>query len=116
MDRKQLKRRANKIVDTFNNATKENDVFKSRAIFTLYTANFESINKMIKLRAKDDPLDEQDIIDIIVNAGPSERQVRTIVDNLEVKWGSKIISINIKKALAMRKKGLNKFFSVVKQT
>ena len=42
----------------------------------------------------------------------SERQVRTIVDNLEVKWGSKIISVNIKNALAMRKKGLNNFFSV----
>ena len=66
MGPKQLNRHANKIVDTFNNATKENDVFKSIAIFTLYTANFESINKMIKLRAQDDPLAEEYIIDFIL--------------------------------------------------
>ena len=66
MGPKQLNRHANKIVDTFNNATKENDVFKSIAIFTLYTANFESINKMIKLRAQDDPLAQEYIIDFIL--------------------------------------------------
>ena len=109
---KQLKRRAKKIVDTFNEATKDNDVLKNIAISTLYTANFESINKMIKLRAQDDPLAEQDIVDIIVNAGLSERQLRTIVENLKTKWGPKIINVNVKNALAMRKKGLNKFFSV----
>ena len=102
-----MKRRAKKIVDRFNEATKDNDVLKTIAISTLYTANFESINKMIKLRAQDDPLAEQDIIDIIVNAGLSERQVRTIVENLKAKWESKIISVNIKNVLAMRKTHLN---------
>ena len=32
---------------------------------------------MIKLRSQDDPLSEQDIVDIIVNAGLSERQLGT---------------------------------------
>ena len=73
----QLKKRAKKIVDTFNEATKDNDVLKNIAISTLYTANFEFINKMIKLRSQDDPLSEQDIVDIIVNAGLSERQLGT---------------------------------------
>ena len=72
-----MKKRAKKIVDTFNEATKDNDVLKNIAISTLYTANFESINKMIKLRSQDDPLSEQDIVDIIVNAGLSERQLGT---------------------------------------
>ena len=56
------------------------------------------------------------IVDIIVNAGLSERKLGTIVQNLKTKWGPKIINVNVKNALAMRKKGLNKFFSVVKQT
>ncbi len=112
--KKQLKRRAKKLVDAFNAATGHSEALRAATMKNLIQTNYDMILKWVKLEK--DPLTVDEIVKIIINANLSDRQVYKVLDVIKAKWGTDITVPNIKEALAMRKKGLLEFFSYSKET